>query len=465
MNIGIVDSELGFRYRLFCKTNSSSADWGFDRFRLFYPKWHTKVQVRRPDGSILGTKLFNTQDSFEHDFSFNLSENTGNEEYSVYIAGVPEGQDFNQLYAWPSGFSASFGRDADLTYLDLTYVNIKFSTTTGRIRAQNQPLTKLITPSLLDCAEVRFPNCQLGAEDLADLIIAIHASGINGGILDYSNNLAAPAGRCLTQFNDLKDVNTRNWAVTGATPSAYDADYQAVLDYASANAIPLPSTAESDANNQKVLDLKANGAWAKMDCFFKFKGSADPSFKLIDWKRVSQVSGFGSLTWNTTGVKGNGTNAYINSAYNPSVGTWNYQLNNAGIYCLPTTNNQETTTFFGAFDGINRTNVIANRGNTVFIRLNVNTADGQGPNANQQLVNTINGMDRAVSTEYTWRYGGSTQLQSYASSAIPNAELGILAEINSSDSSVSLYSTNELAYWFAGSSMSGEFAGLRTILE
>lgn len=222
MNLALLDSELGFNFRLFCKTNSSSASWGFDRFRLFNPKWHTKIQVRRPDGSIVATKDFSTALSFEHNFSFNLSENTTNQEYSVYIAGVPEGAQINQVYAWPSGYGASTGKDADITFWDFSQANVFPDSTSGRLRFQNQPLHTLIFnevggQKVLNCDEVRFPNCQLNAETLADLIIAVNNSGITGGSLEYQGNLAPPAERALSAYNNLKDVKA--WSITGDAPN------------------------------------------------------------------------------------------------------------------------------------------------------------------------------------------------------------------------------------------------------
>lgn len=84
----------------------------------------------------------------------------------------------------------------------------------------------------------------------------------------------------------------------------YDADYQAVLDYATANAIVLPTGVQQDIDNQLMIDYKATGAWNKNDSVFKFEGTADPAFKLIDWKRLILGATFGSVTWDVDGIKG-----------------------------------------------------------------------------------------------------------------------------------------------------------------
>lgn len=218
MNSGLVHSELNYNFRLFAKTISSSAAWGFDRFRLFNSKWHTKVQVRRLDGSVVATQSFAPDGAFEHTFSFDLSGNVTNEEYSVYIAGVAVGQNFNQAYAWPTGYSATTGKNAELTYWDFSQVNIVFSGTSGRIRFENNPITAIGGASLLNAGEINFANCQLDAETLADMLIGLNTNGGTGGSFNYSGNLAAPAERALSAYNSLKD--TKAWTLTGAIPAA-----------------------------------------------------------------------------------------------------------------------------------------------------------------------------------------------------------------------------------------------------
>ena len=332
MNAGIVDSELNFNFRLFCKTVSNSASWGFDRFRLFNSRWHTKVQVRRPDGSVVATQSFAPDGAFEHTFSFDLSDNVNKDEYSVYIAGIAVGQVFNQAYAYPTGYSATTGKNAELTYWDFREVNVAFSGTTGRIRFNDNPISKINVPTILLAAEVLFTNCQLGAEDLADAIIALDNSGISNGSFYYTGNLAAPAERALPAYNNLKNVKT--WVMNGEVPvdaPQYDADYQAKLDFAQANSIPVPSVAQSDIYNQTILDVKTTGAWLSSSIAFDFSGDADIQFKLICLKRRVLAIAYGGGVWSQDGWLGNGTNSYIDPLYDTTSDT-NWQLNSAGVF-------------------------------------------------------------------------------------------------------------------------------------
>jgi hypothetical protein len=113
--------------------------------------------------------------------------------------------------------------------------------------------------------------------------------------------------------------------------SQFDADYQAVLTYATTQGYTLPSASQQALQNQLVLDLKAGGVWNKLDTFAVFATDGNTDFALIDWIRLTQYTAVNSPTFNTNeGFKGNGTSSYIDSNYAPSTMGVNYTLNNAG---------------------------------------------------------------------------------------------------------------------------------------
>jgi hypothetical protein len=111
---------------------------------------------------------------------------------------------------------------------------------------------------------------------------------------------------------------------------AFDADYQAVLDYATTQGYTLPSAGQQTLQNQLVVDLKAGGIWNKLDTFGVFATDGSSDFALIDWKRLSQYTAVNSPAFTTNvGFSGNGTSAYVNTNFNPSTSGVNYTLNNA----------------------------------------------------------------------------------------------------------------------------------------
>jgi hypothetical protein len=114
---------------------------------------------------------------------------------------------------------------------------------------------------------------------------------------------------------------------------AFDADYQAVLDYGTTQGYTLPSASQQLLQNQLVLDLKDGGIWDKLDTFGVFATDGSSDFALIDWKRLSQYTAVNSPTFTANqGFQGNGTSSYINTNYNASTSAVNVTLNNASRY-------------------------------------------------------------------------------------------------------------------------------------
>lgn len=113
---------------------------------------------------------------------------------------------------------------------------------------------------------------------------------------------------------------------------SFDADYQAVLNYATSLGYTLPSVGQRVKQNKLLVDLKSAGVWTKLDTFANFATDGSSNFALIDWKRLALYTGVNSPTFTTNqGFKGNGTSIYIDSNYKPS-NNLNYKLNNASRY-------------------------------------------------------------------------------------------------------------------------------------
>jgi hypothetical protein len=150
-----------------------------------------------------------------------------------------------------------------------------------------------------------------------------------------------------------------------------DADYQAVLNYATAQGYTLPSSSQQLLQEQLLKDLKSGGIWSKLDTFAVFATDGNSDFALIDWKRLSQYTAVNSPTFTTNGgFTGNGTSSYIDTNFNPSVGTNKYLLNNAGRFFW--VDNRTGTTWEGTSTGA--TNNSVNQ-DSASIRINQGTAN------------------------------------------------------------------------------------------
>jgi hypothetical protein len=114
--------------------------------------------------------------------------------------------------------------------------------------------------------------------------------------------------------------------------SSFDEDYQAVLAYGNTFAV-LPSAAQQFKQNKLIVDLKAAGIWQKLDTFAMFATDGNSNYALIDWKKLVTYTNVNACTFGTNGgFTGNGTSAYIDTNFNPSIGTNNYTLNDASRF-------------------------------------------------------------------------------------------------------------------------------------
>ena len=163
--------------------------------------------------------------------------------------------------------------------------------------------------------------------------------------------------------------------------SSFDADYQAVLNYAIAQGYTLPSSSQQILQNQLLVDLKSAGIWDKLDTFANFATDGSSDFALIDWKRLTQYTAVNSPTFTANqGFKGNGTSSYIDTNFTPSTNGVNYQLNNASRFFygfdalngarfegnLDGTNNMRYANFVLGFDNIKINSGVSNLMNLGF---------------------------------------------------------------------------------------------------
>ena len=222
----------------------------------------------------------------------------------------------------------------------------------------------------------------------------------------------------------------------------YDAAYQAVLDYATTQGYALPSDEQKLLQNQLLIDLKDSGVWNKLDTFANFATDGSSDFALIDWKRVSLLTAVNSPTFTTNeGFTGNGTSSFINTNFNPSIGTNNYTLNNASRYIY-------TLNVVALFDGIESS--AENRITTSGTAQRIN--QGTGIINSAYAYSTGAGMKSIHRTSSTnvELFSGTTQASRTAnSSSVTNANQLISRSLNT-------YSANKVSMYAMGSSMISE---------
>lgn len=148
----------------------------------------------------------------------------------------------------------------------------------------------------------------------------------------------------------------------------FDPDYQAILNYATSNAISKPSAPQQIAQNQLVLDLKAFGLWTKFDVLRIFMNDIGKAFGYINWKYpnsnyMTESTDSGSIVFvpNSHIAKNSSVDTLnLRNNYTPSSHAINYLLNDAcvGYFNKGFTSNPITDegVIMGANNGLTQTN-------------------------------------------------------------------------------------------------------------
>jgi len=192
------------------------------------------------------------------------------------------------------------------------------------------------------------------------------------GIVVYWATQSGPAAAIISAFKSrvIADGGTVEspscaksdvkFLLDNPAPSAYDADYQAVLDRSTALGYTAPSAAQQTLQNTLVEDLKTAGVWDKLDLFYVFATDGDSDYATLNWKAPSshQVTKVSSPTFTANeGFTGNASSAYLETNYNPSNDATNYALNAASFGFFISDLGTFTGTSisdFGAPDAVNR---------------------------------------------------------------------------------------------------------------
>jgi hypothetical protein len=145
-----------------------------------------------------------------------------------------------------------------------------------------------------------------------------------------------------------------------AAAGAYDADYQAILDYGTAQGYTLPSSAEQDAGNQYMLDLKSTGLYARSKVLFIPNKGGDNNFKLICWKRKTVMTNVAG-TFDAAGYQG-ASGCAIKTGFIPSTDT--SLRNNAGFGVVQLIENAPSAYIMGTRSASNTGNMISIVGDT-----------------------------------------------------------------------------------------------------
>ena len=227
--------------------------------------------------------------------------------------------------------------------------------------------------------------------------------------------------------------------------SGMDADYKAILDYATAQGYTLPSASQQLLQEQLLIDLKDAGIWSKLDTFAVFATDGDEDFALIDWKRVTDYTAVNSPTFTTNeGFSGNGSSSYIDTNYNPFTSGVNFTLNNAsfgGVKNITVSNGGYLIGCSIAFE-----NVLRGAPST-HNRINQST-NNFSTTVDFSTFNFV-GLHRDSSTTAAMSYDNTIATNSASSTTIPNSNQFILRN-------ATLYANYGVRMFWSGSNLISE---------
>ena len=249
---------------------------------------------------------------------------------------------------------------------------------------------------------------------------------------------------------------------TNAAATGLDASYQAVLDYATTNAIALPDSTQQAIDNQLMIDYKATGAWAKDDVVTNLSGTATKAFKLICWKRLIQMVEIGTPIWNTTGVKGNGTGAAINTLFVSSTDAVNYTLANNSVMfvrsVVPSAANEGAV--FGCMETNKNNQWTDKSGSSSYI---VTTGVGAGAIPIRTPFIGVSQLYRENTTQNVLIDASTLTISNNQSTAFNTIPFYILGRNTGTE--ISFLSDTEISFFTIGASKSAEHAAIKLMFE
>jgi hypothetical protein len=197
------------------------------------------------------------------------------------------------------------------------------------------------------------------------------------------------------------------------------------------------TTTEQNATLQLVLDLKANSLWTPMKAIYPMVG-ASAAACAQNLKSSSFTGTFTSgWTFASTGVKGNGTSAYMNTNYAQVLG----DTDNNHISIYSRTDLNSAISDMGVVQGLLETNILSRLTNQFYFRM-------QG--ANNTTVSSANSLGFFMANRVS-----STEVKCMKNSTITtvsNTSTGVITSLNiflgafNFNGSAAAYSAREFAF-------------------
>lgn len=254
----------------------------------------------------------------------------------------------------------------------------------------------------------------------------------------------------------------------------FDADYQAVLDYGTAQGYSLPSEDQQIIENQKMLNMKAEGVWDDLDLFYHFETDGDEDFAKINWKNpgTNNLVKNGTVTFTELeGFTGDGSTGYLDTGWAPATNAVHFTQDEGGAFCYINNNPAAAVTMVfgargngsGAFNGqMLLVPKINSGGEQHYFAVNAASAT---PVDTGVSANGFYHIRRVLSNDMRLFKNGSQvgATQTSVSSSLSNRDVAILA--CNFATGVGNYSDHQIGCFGIGASLTGKESALNTIFN
>ena len=263
----------------------------------------------------------------------------------------------------------------------------------------------------------------------ASSVVSILTQFVGRSASGYSQSEfgAYGAGSQLTGVTSQLNSAIKNYFVGMST--AFDPDYQAIINRATSLGYALPSAYYQVIQNDMVVKMKSNSVWTKLDTLYVMGNDASTiDFATLNWKDPNsfQLTLVNSPTLVPgIGIQTTGTQ-YMDTNWNPTLHGVQYKLDDASA-CVRTTNITAGNSLIGTTQGVTGgLHLISSNSASVFI----NTTNTLSSTNNGSTAHRFRCLVRSSSTNCEYRSVADSVISSVnartaTSVAMPNDNIWI----------------------------------------
>jgi hypothetical protein len=256
----------------------------------------------------------------------------------------------------------------------------------------------------------------------------------------------------VTATNALGSANAISNSLT-----IYEPEYKAVLDKAILEGFTLPIDEEKIKQNNLMISLKSSGGYTKADQILVLANTSNANFTRVDWKNPTRLATLVNAPAFVSGkgLQGGGT-SYIDTNFNPTVGTNKYTQNNASRYVF-----MDTASGTGVFDGCATTDRnLIQRNNLSNQRINSNVALTGGA-VNYSASRGMKSIHRTSSLNVELFNDTTQDSRTALSATMASSNQTILR----SGSTSPIYGAHTISFYMMGESMVSENSAIVTAVN